>query len=258
MLRSERNKVARILDWAATGAAAGGVFSALATFELAQRIAIRLGPHAHQRTVSGMAHAVNLAAGLAGTRFRVEGLEHVAPGRNYVIVSNHQSLLDISMCSHYLRALQPRYISKKELARGIPGVSFNIRRGGSAAIDRKDPEQAHQAIAELARHVHEDGWSVCIFPEGTRSKTGTMRAFRTGGLLTLLANAPGVPVLPVTTSGGSRLFAHGLKPIVRGVELVFRVHPSMTPPDPHDEAAMREFLRAVEETIARGLRTEHA
>jgi len=242
-------------DWLATGAAAAGVFSALIVYDVVQRIAIRFGTDAHQRAVSGMARAVNRATRLAGTRFHVVGRENVVPGQNYIMVSNHQSLLDISMTSDFLEPLQPRYVSKRELASGVPGVSYNLAHGGSAIIDRKDPEQAHAAIETLARHVRDDHWSVMIFPEGTRSKTGAMREFREGGLRTLIENAPGVPVLPVTTSGGSELFRRGLKPIVRGVEIVYTIHPPMVPPRPSDAEAFREFVRSLEATIASALPT---
>jgi 1-acyl-sn-glycerol-3-phosphate acyltransferase len=240
-------------NWAATGATVGGVFAALFTYDVIQRLAFRFGIHAQQRAASHMAWAINRAARLAGTRFRFEGTEHVEPKRPYIIVSNHQSLLDISMASEFLAPLEPRYVSKVELGQGIPGVSYNLRRGGSALIDRKNPEQAHAAIERLSRRIVDEGFSVLIFPEGTRSRTGAMRPFREAGLRTLVLNAPGVPVLPVTTSGGSRLFRNQLKPILRDVELVFRVHPPMMPPDARDPEAFSAFVRVCEETIQSAL-----
>ena len=246
----------RVLDWAATGAAVGGVFASLLAHDVLQRLAIRVSPHGQQRVASSMARWINRAARLAGTRFRVRGLEHIDPRRSYVVVMNHQSLLDIAMASEFLAALEPRYVSKIELSRGIPGVSFNLRRGGSANIDRRDPAQAHAALAELGRRVRDDGFTVVLFPEGTRSKTGAMRPFKPGGLRTLLRNAGNVPVVPVTSYGGSRLFRNGLLPIVRDVELGFVVHPPVTAPDPEDTAAFEAFVRQLEATIAGALPPE--
>lgn len=242
-----------ILDWAATGASVAGVFTSLITFEVIQRAAIRFGSHAQQRAATGMAWAINLSARLAGTRFRVEGLENVQPGRPYIIVSNHQSIFDISMTSQFLGKLEPRYVSKREIGKGVPGVSFNLRRGGSALIDRRNPEQAHAAIERLSRRILTEGFSVVIFPEGTRSRTGAMRPFREAGLRTLVLNAPGVPILLVTTSGGSRLFQHDLKPVTRNVEMVYRVHPPVYPPDPRDQDAFSAFVKDCAETIQRAL-----
>lgn len=241
------------LDWAATAASVGGVFGALFTYDVVQRVAIRFGDHAHQRAVTGMARAINRATWFAGTRHRVEGKEHLQPGRAYIIVANHQSLLDISMASDFLDLLEPRYVSKRELAQGIPGVSFNLSRGGSACIDRKNPEQAITAIEDLGRRAQREDFSVVIFPEGTRSKTGAMRPFREAGLRALICSAPGMEVLPVTSVGGSRLFRHNLKPITRNVELGFIVHPPVIAPDPADAEAFTAFVHRLEETIASAL-----
>jgi 1-acyl-sn-glycerol-3-phosphate acyltransferase len=242
-----------ILDWLATGASVSGVFASLLVHDLAQRLAIRLGPHAHQRVVSSQARWINRSATLAGARFAPRGLENVDPSRNYVVVMNHQSLLDIAMASELLAALEPRYVSKIELSRGIPGVSYNLRHGGSALIDRRDPEQARAAIAALARRVRDEGLSVVIFPEGTRSQTGQMKPFKLGGLRTLALGAPGVPVLPVTSYGGSRMFQTGLTPLTRGVELGFVVHPPVAAPDARDEAAFAAFVHDLEATIESAL-----
>src|SRR4051812_24462773 len=200
-----------------------------------------------------MARAINRSARLAGTRFRFEGIEHVKEGTAYIVASNHQSLLDISLISDYLGVLEPRYVSKRELARGIPGVSYNLQKSGAACIDRKNPEQAHAEIARLARRIPAEGVSVVIFPEGTRSKTGAMRPFREAGLRTLIRNAPGAEVLLLTSGGGSRLFKNNLKPITRNVELSLTVHPPVTPPDPDDDAAFAAFIKACEETIRSAL-----
>lgn len=242
-----------ILDWLGTGASVSGVFASLFAHDAAQRVAIRFGPRAHQRVVQSQAHWINIASRLTGARHVVRGLHHVDWSRNYIVVMNHQSLLDIAMASDFLGPLSPRYVSKAELGRGIPGVSYNLTHGGSALIDRKAPEQAHAVIAELGRRVREDGFTVVIFPEGTRSKTGAMKPFKPGGLRTLMQNAPGVPVLPVTSYGGSRMFEKGLAPLRRNVELGFVVHAPMTPPDAGDEGAFAAFVKDLEETIAGAL-----
>lgn len=242
-----------LLDWVCTAASVSGVFASLFTHDVAQRVAIRFGSRIHQRVVSSQARWINRASRLTGARHRVAGLEHVDWSKNYIVVMNHQSLLDISMASDFLETLAPRYVSKVELSRRIPGVSYNLRRGGSALIDRRAPAQAHAAITALACRVRDDGFTVVIFPEGTRSKTGAMKPFKPGGLRTLIQNAPGVPVLPITSYGGSRMFRRGLLPLQRNIELGFIIHPPASAPDPSDEDAFAGFVKGLEETIASAL-----
>jgi 1-acyl-sn-glycerol-3-phosphate acyltransferase len=92
-----------------------------------------------------------------------------------------------------------------------------------------------------------------IFPEGTRSRDGKMKAFREGGLKALIQNAPGVEVLPVTTSGGWEVFKRDLKPVVRNVEMHLKVHPPLEPPTPTDEDAFKAFIQRVQDVIRGGL-----
>ena len=242
-----------VRDWAATVASVSGVLSTICVFDVVQRATYHLRRDRYEESVSDMAAWMNRFTRLSGATHRVEGLEHVAPGQNYIVVSNHQSLLDIAMASEVLRDLKPRYVSKKELATGIPGVSYYLRNGGCACIDRKDPAQAHAAIEELGRHVAEDHWTAVIFPEGTRTRTGAMKAFRSGGLRTLVTAAPHVPILPLTTWGGARLFRHKMKPLVRNVELGFHLHPPVMAPSPDDEAAFEAFVQQLWRTIESAL-----
>lgn len=242
-----------ISQWARTGAAIGRVLGALVTYDVVQRVAIRFGSRVHQRAVSRMAAAINHGVTLTGARFDVRGLEHVDPKKNYLVVMNHQSLVDISMASDFLRAWEPRYVSKIELAKGVPGVSYNLTRGGSALVDRKNPAQAHKALEEIGRRMKDERFTVVIFPEGTRSKTGAMKAFHASGLRTLVRAAPGVAILPVTSFGGSLLFRRGLTPLERDVTMGFHVHAPVAAPSPDDADAFAAFVRDLEATIASGL-----
>jgi 1-acyl-sn-glycerol-3-phosphate acyltransferase len=240
-------------DWLATGASVSGVLGAMVVFDVVQRVAWRVGPSAQQNAASAMAKAINTATRLAGARISVSGLDKVDFGRNYIVVSNHQSMFDISLLSQHLQPLHPRYVSKRELAHGIPGVSYNLRRGGSALIDRKNPDQARKAIADLTRRIRDERVTAVIFPEGTRSKNGAMKPFKSGGLRELVRGAPAVPILPVTSYGGSLLFSKNLRPVVRNVELGMVFHPPQATPNADDEAAFNSFLASLERTIASGL-----
>jgi 1-acyl-sn-glycerol-3-phosphate acyltransferase len=244
--------------WTQTGLASAGVLGTLCVYDVLLRLASPFPDEFYHQISSDMARNINRAlARTANITNRAEGLENITDWeRPYVIVSNHQSMFDITLISDHLARLMPRYISKIELAKNIPGVSFNLRRGGSACIDRKNPAQAVEQIEALAKRLVPERVSVVIFPEGTRSKTGKMKSFRESGLKAILRNAPGVKVLPLTLTGGSKVFLHDLKPIGTDVEMRLKVHAPIDPPDLHDEAAWTAFVRSLEQLIQSALPPE--
>ena len=86
----------------------------------------------------------------------------------------------------YLRRHHVKFVSKQELGRGIPCVSYNLRHGGSVLIDRKNPRQALPAMLNFAEYIEKTKRAAVIFPEGTRSKDGRPKPFKTKGLEVLL------------------------------------------------------------------------
>lgn len=131
-------------------------------------------------------------------RLRVEG--RWPGGGPYVVVANHQSILDILLLSHIPREM--KWVAKESLFR-IPWVGWMLRMSGDISVRRGDPESGGEALA-AARAYLARGMSVMIFPEGTRSTKGTLLPFKSGAFR--LAIEAGVPVLPVAVSGT----AHGL------------------------------------------------
>src|SRR3546814_14757295 len=83
-----------------------------------------------------------------------------------VCSSDLQSMYDIPPLIFFLRKHHGKFISKIELAKGIPSISFNLRHGGAANIDRKDPKQSIAEILKLANNMKTKNWSAFIFPEG--------------------------------------------------------------------------------------------
>lgn len=124
----------------------------------------------------------------------VEGREFVPPadGGKLVVVSNHQSQLDIPTL---VNALDRRtgFVAKKELA-SIPLLSYWMRQVGCVFIDRSDRAGAHRALEKAAQDM--GGHPLVVFPEGTRSKDGKLLPLKLGGFrLALLAKARILPVL---------------------------------------------------------------
>jgi 1-acyl-sn-glycerol-3-phosphate acyltransferase len=173
---------------------------------------------------------------LSGTRVRVERDPGVRPHTGYALISNHQSMFDIVMIGGFLFSNFPKYVAKKELGRGIPSVSLNLRWGRNALIDRSTRTQAVDAIRAMAADAQERNVSVVIFPEGTRSRDGVPGTFKPAGAIAMLENADQLPVVPVTIDGSWKLFQNGMFPVPFGTEvrLRFGAPISRNPGDPID------------------------
>ena len=77
-----------------------------------------------------------------GIQVRFDRRLDLTIGKPLIIVANHQSTYDIPPIIWYLKKFHPKFISKKQLGRGIPGVSYNLRNGGSVLIDRSRPKES--------------------------------------------------------------------------------------------------------------------
>jgi 1-acyl-sn-glycerol-3-phosphate acyltransferase len=113
---------------------------------------------------------------LSSVNFKNE--QKLPSDRPIIFVANHQSMYDIPALIWFLRKHHVKFISKIELTKGIPSISFNLKYGGGANIDRKDSKQAISEIIKLGRRMKENTWSTMIFPEGTRSKDGHLKPFQ--------------------------------------------------------------------------------
>lgn len=129
----------------------------------------------------------------------------IREGRQPVIfMSNHESQLDPPVLIGIL-PLPAVYIAKKEV-KYIPFVGWAAMVAGVIFIDRRDRERAVRSIHEAALEIR-GGKNVVIFPEGTRSRTGTMLPFKKGGFA--LAQEAGVPIVPLATVGGFQVLPPG-------------------------------------------------
>lgn len=126
----------------------------------------------------------------------VTGLSNIDPEKSYVYMSNHQSNYDIPVLLGYL-PVQFRWLAKIELFR-IPLFGYAMKRAGYICIDRSNRESAFSSLKKAAEII-QNGVSVMIFPEGTRSRDGNIGSFKKGGFV--LAVESGVPILPVIIRG---------------------------------------------------------
>lgn len=215
-------------------------------FDPIQRICLRVfGYQAHKLSVGLFNGLLILSLHVLGTTVQFKVTGKIPKNVPIIIVSNHQSLWDIPPLIWFLRRIHPKFIAKKELGKGTPSISYNLKYGGSVLIDRKNPVQATAEIAKVARYISETNRSVVIFPEGTRSRSGEPKRFYRKGLQTLFENAPEAYVLPVSVNNSWKLQRHGMFPIPMFVRLKFLVHPVLKV----SEYPSEELIAKVESTI---------
>lgn len=128
-------------------------------------------------------------------KFRTSGDLPDDMRRPYVVVSNHESFVDILLISHL--PTEMKWMSKIEILR-IPLVGWMMRLVRDIPLTRGDSSSAAAAL-EASRDRLDSNVSVMIFPEGTRSKTGELRDFKTGAFR--LAIEAQVPILPLAVYG---------------------------------------------------------
>jgi 1-acyl-sn-glycerol-3-phosphate acyltransferase len=222
----------------------------LLVFHPIQMICRNIGGYsAHKRSVDIMNFMIIKSLFILGTEISFRGFEKVPKGRPIILISNHQSLFDIPSITWGFRDHHPKFISKIELGKGIPSVSYNLRYGGSALIDRKKPLQSVREIGKLGRYIEKNRYAASIFPEGTRTKDGKMKPFLSAGVDTLLKAAPSAVVVPLAIDGNYELLKKGLYPMAFGVKVTYTVL------DPIEPGAMtvEELVLKTEDMIRTAL-----
>nr|WP_299071171.1 lysophospholipid acyltransferase family protein [uncultured Allomuricauda sp.] len=184
-----------------------------------------LGYDAHKRTVSILNWFLMRCTNVLGTRYRFENQHDIPTDRPLIIVTNHQSMYDIPPIIWHMRKHHPKFVAKKELGKGIPSVSYNLRHSAAALIDRKDGKQAILEIGRLGTYIEKHNRSAVIFPEGTRSRTGKPKPFKPLGLKILMKKSPSALLVPITINNSWKVLKYGKFPMGIGAYLKFEVHP---------------------------------
>ncbi|HET7838830.1 MAG TPA: lysophospholipid acyltransferase family protein [Rectinemataceae bacterium] len=141
----------------------------------------------------------------AGFRIEFEDRSGTPLPERFLLVANHQSLLDIPITMGLLRSRRLRFVAKRELGKGIPLVSVLLNTVGHALINRKgDAMRAMTTIDGFAKRCRRDGTCPVIFPEGTRSRTGEVGPFHTAGVRRLFEEES-LPVVVAAIEGGWRV-----------------------------------------------------
>jgi len=141
---------------------------------------------------------------LSLNKIRVSGLDNIPQDKPVIFVSNHGSYFDVPIYLAYLPG-SFRFIVRKGLFK-IPFVGKYIKLSGHIGIDRAGGTSAHKTLNK-AKEILREGKSIVVFPEGTRTKDGTLGIFKRGSLL--IAFETGIPVVPVAISGSYRVMPKG-------------------------------------------------
>jgi 1-acyl-sn-glycerol-3-phosphate acyltransferase len=232
----------------------GYVWGAVATV-LAVVYTMVLAPCAALVSVLGYPHLATpisrlwgwLITRTSGVKVEIEGLEHLAGLRSYVLVSNHQSFFDVFAICGWMPG-EPRFVAKRELGR-IPILGLAMRRSGHIMIDRA---RGGQSIRKALRMVRE-GFSIVVFAEGTRFSDNRVHPFNDGAAW--LAIATRQKCVPMAISGTASFFPRGALIVRPGRKMRMAIGP------PIDTAQLRgadrdSLTRQVEESVRALFRTE--
>jgi len=225
-------------------------FLCLGIFQPIQWIAYKFfGYAAHKKVVDILNLCLLRTFYIMGNRVIFINKQNLPAGRPIIFLANHQSLCDIPPLIYYLRKYHAKFISKIELTKGIPSISFNLKYGGGANIDRNDARQSITEIVKLANRMKENNWSALIFPEGTRSKNGQVKTFQAAGVATILKKCPEALLVPIAIDNSWRMIQYGYFPLTPFVKMTWKV---LDPIEPAGRTA-EEVVKEAEEEIKKEL-----
>jgi 1-acyl-sn-glycerol-3-phosphate acyltransferase len=172
--------------------------------------------------------------------------------RQFLLISNHQSLLDIPVLFYSYPSASLRFVGKKELFHYIVLVSVVFRIQRHARIDRKrNFANTMKEIERLGRRSARRGFTPAVFPEGTRARSGVLGPFHSGAVRTILRTAP-LPVVSVAIDGGHR--ASRLRHFVANLKhLRYRVRTLSVYEPPKTKAEIDRMLEAAHAEISEQL-----
>jgi 1-acyl-sn-glycerol-3-phosphate acyltransferase len=181
----------------------------------------------------------------AGVKIEVDNRANLVADQPYVFVANHASSLDI-WAMFLVIPRRIRMIAKKQLAR-IPLFGWGMWAGRFIFIDRQNGVAARRSIDQAGERIH-NGESVLVFPEGTRTRDGSLGPFKKGSFH--LAVKAGVPIVPVALRGTRELMPRGSILLRAGTVKAIVGEPIATQGLSDEErATLNERVRAIIEAM---------
>lgn len=219
-------------------------------FHPIQWLAFNIGGYkAHKISVDYLNLCLTGSLLFLGTRVVFRNKQALPENTPLIFVSNHQSTYDIMPMYWYLRKFHPKFVSKIELGKGIPSVSYNLRHGGSVLIDRKDARQSLKALSNFGESIEKTRRSAVIYPEGTRSKDGNPKPFKTRGIQIMVKKMPSSYIVPISINNSWKVVQNGTFPLGVFNKITFDVHE----PIKTDSLPFDELFEQVEKKVKDGI-----
>ncbi len=223
----------------------------LLIFHPIQWLSLKFGGYAaHKKSVDLLNLFLVFTYYLLGNTVVFTNEQNLPNDRPIIFISNHQSMYDIPPLIYFLRKHHAKFISKIELSRGIPSISFNLKHGGAANIDRKDSKQSIGEILKLAQRMKTNNWSTVIFPEGTRAKSAILKPFSVGGVATILKKVPHALVVPIAISNSWRMVQYGMYPLNTFTNMSWTVLTPIEPIGMKAEDVVSLAEKSIRDTLA--------
>ncbi|OAG27491.1 lysophospholipid acyltransferase family protein [Thermodesulfatator autotrophicus] len=173
---------------------------------------------------------------IAGVKLEVRGLEHIKREQNYIFAANHQSQFDIPVIGTVLPH-RISWLAKKSLFK-IPFFGWGLLAAGCVPIDRENPRKGLESLMKAIEKTKK-GFSVLIFPEGTRSPDGKLQEFKVGGFI--LAIKSGLSLVPIAVCGTRHVMPKGKLYVKPGL-----VRVKIFPPIPTQGLTLRDKHKLAE------------
>lgn len=177
------------------------------------------------------------------TSYTADGLEHLQSGSQYIFIGNHQSYADIFLIQSSLEDADIRtlFMVKKELFK-LPLFGIVTRHMGLVPVEREETRQAMKAMLQAVQRL-QDGNSLVIFAEGTRTRDGDLGEFKRGGFM--LAEKSKLPIVPFVITGTMEVMSANDLKINRNRSC----HISFLPPIEPETMSAKELTVAVRKVI---------
>ena len=225
-------------------------FQLLFIFQPIQWLCYNLfGYNAHKKSVDILNFFLLGSLKILGTRISFKYESKIPKNFPLIFVSNHQSTYDVSPIIWNLREFHPKFVSKKELGKGIPSISYNLKKGGSVLIDRDGEKGVLDQIKKFGENIEKNKWSAVIFPEGTRSKDGNIKKFHHGGLNTLIHSIPSAYIIPLSINNSWKFGRKNYFPLPLGVEIKFFINK----PIKIDQSNSKNIIDEIEKKIKKNI-----